>query len=459
MPTPPRVAIVGAGFAGLYCARELKRAPVHVTIVDRRNHHLFQPLLYQVATAGLNPADIAVPIRSFLRGQKNLDVLLSEVEGFDLAGHNVLLAGGESLAYDQLLVATGATHCYSGKLEWARFAPELKTLEDALETRRRVLLAFEEADREPDPRRREALLTFVIVGAGPTGVELAGAIAELARHTLASEFRRIDPRRARILLLEGVSRVLPTYAPDLSDAARRQLESLGVEVRTSTLVTCIDADGVTVGDERIWARTVLWAAGVAASPLARMLRAPLDRAGRVKVNADLTVPGHEHVYVAGDLALVVQDGKPVPGVAPAAIQEGRHVARNMLATLRGEPRKPFHYRDKGILSTIGRARGVGQVGPFHVSGFLAWLAWLFVHIFFLIGFRNRFAVILQWAWSFATWGRGARLILDTAEQWQLAASDIARRAQSQADGGQTPTPVPPPTSPAAPEPESAGARH
>jgi len=292
MPSPPRVVIVGAGFAGLYCARELKRAPVRITIVDRRNHHLFQPLLYQVATAGLNPGDIAIPIRSLLRRQENLDVLLAEVEGFDLEDRRVLLAEGETLPYDQLLLATGATHSYFGKLEWARFAPGLKTVEDALEIRRRVFIAFEEAHREPDPRRREALLTFVIVGAGPTGVELAGAISEIARHTLASEFRRIDPRRERILLLEGVGRVLPTYAPDLSDAARRQLESLGVEVRTSTLVTGIDAGGVTIGDEHIPSRTVLWGAGVAASSLARATGAPLDRAGRVKVNPDLTVPGH-----------------------------------------------------------------------------------------------------------------------------------------------------------------------
>jgi NADH dehydrogenase len=460
MQPTPRVVVVGAGFAGLTCARKLKGAPVQVTIVDRRNHHLFQPLLYQVATAGLNPADIAVPVRSFLRKQKNLDVVLAEVHGFDLESGRVLLAGGETLPYDHLLVATGATHSYFGKLEWARFAPGLKTVEDALEIRRRVLVAFEEADREADPRRREALLTFVIVGAGPTGVELAGAIAEIARHTLASEFRRIDPRQARVVLLEGVGRVLPTYAPDLSEAARRQLESLGVEVRTSALVTGIDADGVTIGEERVPSRTVLWGAGVAASPLARALGVPLDRAGRVKVRPDLTVPGRENVYVAGDLALVLQeDGKAVPGVAPAAIQEGRHVARNILATLRGEPRKPFHYWNKGILSTIGRARAVGEVGPFHVRGLLAWLAWLFVHIFFLIGFRNRFAVILQWAWSYATWGRGARLIVDTAQQWQLAAGDVALRVAARGDGGGPRAPVPPPTSPAAPEPESAGLRH
>ncbi len=460
MQPTPRVVVIGAGFAGLTCARELKRAPVQVAIVDRRNHHLFQPLLYQVATAGLNPGDIAVPIRSFLRRQKNLDVVLAEVAGFDLARRRVLLGGGETLAYDHLLVATGATHSYFGKLEWARFAPGLKNVEDALEIRRRVLLAFEEADRETDPRKREALLTFVIVGAGPTGVELSGAIAEIARHTLASEFRRIDPRQARVVLLEGVGRVLPTYSPDLSDAARRQLESLGVEVRTSALVTGIDADGVTVGEERVPSRTVLWGAGVAASPLARGLGTALDPAGRVRVNPDLTVPGREDVYVAGDLALVLQkDGTPVPGVAPAAIQEGRRVARNILATLHGEPRQPFHYWNKGILSTIGRARAVGEVGPFHLKGVVAWFTWLLVHIFFLIGFRNRFAVILQWAWSYATWGRGARLIVDTAEQWQLTASDFGRQVQARADGGVPHAPAPAPTSPGALAPGSAEVHH
>ncbi len=452
MQSPSRVVIVGAGFAGLYCARSLKRAPVQVTIVDRRNHHLFQPLLYQVATAGLNPADIAVPVRSFLRRQKNLDVVLGEVEGFDLDGRRVLLAGGEAIPYDQLLVATGATHSYFGRLDWARFAPGLKTVEDALEIRRRVLVAFEEADREADGRVREALLTFVIVGAGPTGVELAGAIAEIARHTLASEFRRIDPRHARVLLLEGIGRVLPAYPADLSDAARRQLEALGVEVRTNALVTGIDEAGVTIGEERVPARTVLWGAGVAASPLARALGAPLDRAGRVKANLDLTLPGRQHVYVAGDLALVSQEGgHPVPGLAPAAIQEGQHVARNMVATLRGDVRQPFRYRNRGTLSTIGRARAVGEVGRFHVKGVLAWLAWLFVHIFFLIGFRNRFAVILQWAWSYATWGRGARLIVDTAEQWRLAVRDV------QAEDGPRRTPAPPPPFPAPPKPETTGA--
>ena len=430
----PSVVIVGCGFAGLYCTRALARAPVRVTLVDRRNHHLFQPLLYQVATAGLSPGDIAYPVRSFIRKQRNLDAVLAEVSAFDLAGRRVILSDGRALHYDQLLVATGAGHSYFGRPDWARFAPGLKTIEDALEIRRRIFMAFEEAEQEPDPARREALLTFVIVGGGPTGVELAGALAEIARHTLAAEFHRIDPRHARILLLEGTPRVLPAYTPDLSESARRQLASLGVEVRTGAMVTGIDAEGVRVGDESISARTVLWGAGVAASPLGRALGAPLDRAGRVKVEPDLTLPGHPDVYVAGDLAAVVhRDGQLVPGLAPAAIQEGRHVARNMVRSLRGQPRLPFHYFDKGSLATIGRGRGVGEVFGLHVRGALAWLAWLFVHIFFLIGFRNRVLVLLEWAWQYLTFRRGARLITETAVQWQYAAAD--REAAARNDGG------------------------
>src|SRR5512133_531547 len=427
------VVIVGCGFAGLYCTRALARAPVQVTLVDRRNHHLFQPLLYQVATAGLSPGDIAYPVRSFIRTQRNLDVVLAEVSAFDLAGRRVLLADGRRLRYDRLLVATGASHSYFGRPDWARFAPALKTIEDALEIRRRVFMAFEEAEQEPDPARRDALLTFVIVGGGPTGVERAGALAEIAHHTLASEFHRIDPLRACILLLEGTPHVLPAYTPDLSESARRQLTSLGVNVRTGARVTGIDEEGVLVGDERISARTVLWAAGVAASPLGRALGAPLDRAGRVKVEQDLTLPEHPDVYVAGDLAAVVRrDGQLVPGLAPAAIQEGRQVARNMVRSLRGEPRLPFHYFDKGSLATIGRSRGVGVVFGRHLRGALAWVAWLFVHIMFLLGFRNRVLVILEWAWQYLTFRRGARLITDTAEQWQLVAAD--RAAARRRDG-------------------------
>jgi NADH:ubiquinone reductase (H+-translocating) len=451
---PQRIVIVGAGFAGLYCARALARAPVVVTLVDRRNHHLFQPLLYQVATAGLNTGDIAVPVRSFARHQRNLDVVLGEVSAFDLPGHRVLLGDGSVVPYHQLLVATGVTHSYFGNPQWARFAPGLKTLEDALEIRRRVLVAFEDADRAGDPALASALLTFVVVGGGPTGVELAGAVAEIARHTLASEFRRIDPTRARILLLEAMDRVLPAYPPDLSASARRQLETLGVEVRTGAPVTAIDAASVTLGDERILARTVLWGAGVAASPLARALGVPLDRAGRVEVNPDLTIPGHPEVYVAGDLARALgEDGAPVPGLAPAAIQEGRAAARNMLRALRGEAREPFRYRDKGSLSTIGRGRAVGQIGGVHLKGAVAWLAWLFVHILFLIGFRNRVLVVLEWAWAYATWGRGARLIVDTARRWQFAAQDVTALPETEGD-----VPARPGTPPASPPPEPVGVR-
>jgi len=444
--------VVGAGFGGLRCARALARAPVQVTLVDRHNHHLFQPLLYQVATAGLNPADIAFPVRSFVRHQKNLDVILAEVGGVDLAGRRVLLADGGALPYSELVLATGATHSYFGKPQWASLAPGLKSIEDALEIRRRILTAFEEADRELDPQRRQGLTTFVVVGGGPTGVELAGALAEIARHTLASEFRRIDPRRARILLLEGMDRILPAYPPDLSRAARDELNELGVEVRTGARVTAIDAEGVTAGEDRIRASTVLWGAGVTASPLARALGAPLDRAGRVKVNPDLTVPGHPEIQVVGDLAVLAErDGSLVPGVAPAAIQEGAHAAKNIVRALRGEAKLPFHYFDKGLLATIGRRHAVGRIGRLHLRGTLAWLAWLFVHILFLVGFRNRVAVFLQWVWSYATFGRGARLIVDTARQWQgLREAEGRVGASGNGDG---PRSVPPPRATNELEPE------
>ncbi|MCC6552509.1 MAG: NAD(P)/FAD-dependent oxidoreductase [Polyangiaceae bacterium] len=404
------VVIVGGGFGGLYAARALRRAPVRLTLIDRRNHHTFQPLLYQVATAGLNPSDIASPIRRVLRRQRNATVLLGEVVRIDAGRKRVCLADGE-IAYDTLIVAAGATHSYFGHDEWAELAPGLKTLEDALEIRRRVLLAFEAAERETDPARQKAWMTFVVVGAGPTGVELAGALSEIARHTLHDDFRRIDPGRARVLLIEGTADVLPTYVKELRDKARRQLEHLGVEVRTGALVTAIDEQGVQVGGDRIEARTVLWAAGVAASPLGRSIGAPTDRAGRVLVRPDLTVPGHEDIHVIGDLALLEQEsGAPVPGVAGAAIQEGKHAARNIERALRGEPRLPFHYVDKGSLATIGRAAGVADFGRIKISGLLAWVAWLTIHIFFLIGFRNRFVVLFEWAWSYLTYERAARLI-------------------------------------------------
>jgi NADH:quinone reductase (non-electrogenic) len=408
--TRAEIVIVGGGFGGLYAARALGNAPVHVTIVDRRNHHLFQPLLYQVATAALNPADIAAPIRSVLRGRRNVSVLLAEAVSVDVATKKLILADGE-LPYDHLVLATGATHSYFGHDEWAPFAPGLKSIEDALEIRRRVLLAYEMAERERDPERRRQWMTFVIIGGGPTGVEMAGALAEISRHALSREFHHIDPTHARIILIEGMSRVLPPYAEELSAKARIQLERLGVDVWTGARVTGVDATGVSLGQERILARTVVWAAGVAASPVPRTLGIPLDRAGRARVNPDLTIPGHDDIFVIGDLTAIEQDGKPVPGVAPAAIQMGRHAARNIRLALGGRPRQAFRYRDKGSFATIGRGKAVGQLpGGIRLSGFPAWVAWLAIHIFFLIGFRNRVLVIFQWAYSYVTFRRGARLI-------------------------------------------------
>ncbi|MDR3634622.1 MAG: NAD(P)/FAD-dependent oxidoreductase [Isosphaeraceae bacterium] len=405
----PRVVIVGAGFGGLNAAQALRRARVRVTVIDRQNHHLFQPLLYQVATAALNPSDIASPVRRILRHQANAEVLLAEVSAIDLARQRVVLDDG-AMAYDFLIVATGATHSYFGHDDWAQFAPGLKSIPDALEIRRRVLFAFEAAEREPDPARRRSWLTFVVVGGGPTGVELAGALSEIARHALAKDFRHIDPTQAHVILLEGTNHILPAFVAPLPEKGRRQLERLGVDVRTGQIVTAIDAAGVAIGPDRIEARTVLWAAGVAASPLARTLGVELDRAGRVRVEPDLTVPGHPEVAVIGDLAHFDQDGALVPGVAPAAIQEARHAARNVVRSLRGQPRLPFRYRDKGSLATIGRAAGIAQIGRVRLSGLVAWLAWLFIHILFLIGFRNRVFVLFSWAWSYVTYDRGARLI-------------------------------------------------
>jgi NADH dehydrogenase len=411
MQQPAHVVILGGGFAGLYAARALRRAPVRITLVDRHNYHLFQPLLYQVATAALNPSDIAAPIRSILRHQSNVSVLLGEAASIDPNRKSVTLADGAELAYDFLIVATGATHSYFGHPEWEKNAPGLKSIDDALEIRRRVLLAFEAAEREDDEAARNALLTFVIVGAGPTGAELAGALSEIARQTMLRDFRRINPSSARILLVEGKERVLPTYPPSLSAKAQHQLEHLGVEVITNAVVTSLSDSEVRIGDRTIPTRTVLWAAGVTASPLARSLGAPLDRAGRVEVLPDLTVPGHPEIFVTGDLAALKQkDGSLVPGVAPAAIQEGNHSARNIERAIAAKPLLPFHYLDKGSLATIGRAAAVADIRGLHLSGFIAWLAWLTIHIFFLIGFRNRFLVITQWAWAYVTYQRGARLI-------------------------------------------------
>lgn len=407
---PRKVVIVGAGFAGLYAAKALRGAPVRVTVVDRRNHHLFQPLLYQVATAVLSPGDIAQPIRRILIHDKHVDVIMSEAKTVDLAAKRLILADG-ALDYDYLVMATGATHSYFGRQEWAAFAPGLKTLEDAIEIRSRFLNAFEAAEKESDPEKRRALLTFVIVGAGPTGVELAGTMSEIAHKLLPPEFRRIDTSTARVILLEGGPRVLPVYPEILSDRARGQLERLGVSVRTGALVTKIEKHAVYVGDERIDTANVFWAAGVAASPLGRALGVPVDRAGRVVVENDLSIPGHPNVFVIGDLAACKDgEGRPVPGVAPAAIQMGKHAAAVISADLAGKARKPFVYWDKGSLATIGRAAAVADFRHFKNSGVFAWLAWLFVHIFFLIGFRNRLFVLLQWAWSYVGLQSNARLI-------------------------------------------------
>jgi NADH dehydrogenase len=414
MSTPPRdrrphVVIIGGGFGGLYAARALARAPVRITLIDRKNHHLFQPLLYQVATAGLNPSDIAAPIRRVLRGQQNVTVELAAATAIDTTAHRVVLDDG-GLDYDFLIVATGATHSYFGHPEWEARAPGLKSIEDALEIRRRVLTAFESAERELDEDARRAWLTFAIVGAGPTGVELAGALSEIAHHVLETDFRRIDPRSARILLIEGSPRVLGTYASDLSESARETLTEMRIEVRLNTQVTAIDAAGVTMGGERVDARTVLWAAGVTASPLARTLGCPLDGAGRVHVEPDLSVPGAPEVFIVGDLARVESDGKLVPGVAPAAMQAGRHAARMVTRRLAGRPTEPFRYLDKGSLATIGRAAAVAEIGNIHLSGFVAWLAWLLIHLLFLIGFRSRVLVLMQWAWAYVAFDRGARVI-------------------------------------------------
>jgi NADH dehydrogenase len=406
----PHVLIVGGGFGGLYTARGLRHVDCRITVVDQHNYHLFQPLLYQVATAALNPSDIAAPIRGILRKQKNVSVVLGEATAIDVERKRVQLSDGE-LAYDFLVVATGATHSYFNHPEWAHDAPGLKTIDDALEIRRRVLLAFEAAERATDPVAQAAWLTFVVIGAGPTGAEMAGALTEIARHTMVRNFRRIRPDAARVILVEGKDRVLPPYPPDLSAKAQKQLEGLGVEVITNAIVTNVSATEVRIGDRTIPTRTVIWAAGVQASPLARTLGVPLDRAGRVLVNPDLTIPGHPEVFVIGDLAAVKQpNGTFVPGVAPAAIQEGQHMGLNLERAVAGQPLRPFRYKDKGSLATIGRAAAVADFGKFKLSGFLAWFAWLAIHIFFLIGFRNRFLVITQWAWAYLTYQRGARLI-------------------------------------------------
>ena len=417
----PRVVIVGAGFAGINAAKSMAGLPVRVTVLDRRNHHTFQPLLYQVALAVLSPAEIASPIRNVLRHDANTEVLLGEVTGFDLERRIVRSSCPRDsmpldLPYDYLIVAAGATHAYFGHPEWAKFAPGLKSIEDATEIRRRVLLAFEEAEREGYAGRPSPPLNFVVIGAGATGVELAGAISDISRHYLEEEFRSIDPTRSRIILLEGGPRVLPTYPQDLSLSAEKQLRHMGVEVRTNAMVTNVEEHVVTVGQEKIPAAVILWGAGVSASPLGKMLGAPTDRAGRVLVEPDLTIPGHPEVFVIGDLAASrMKDGKFVPGVAPAAIQMGKYAAHQIKRILKGQPRKPFEYWDKGSLATIGRSHAVADFGRFHISGYFAWLSWLFIHLFFLIGFRNRLLVMMEWAWSYLTYNHSARLITGEPE--------------------------------------------
>ena len=412
----PHVLIVGGGFAGLWAAQTLDGAPVRITLIDRHNHHLFQPLLYQVATAGLSAPDIAAPLRHIFRRQRNVQVFLAEVRHIDSNARAVLLNNGATLNYDYLVLAAGATHAYFGHDEWATAAPGLKTLEDALDIRGRLLLAFERAELEKDPRIREAWLSFVVVGGGPTGVELAGTLAEIARHTLRNDFRNIDPATAKVRLVEAGPRVLAGFPEELSRKAEAQLRKLGVEVLVGEAVAHIDGLGVRFGGEDVPARTVLWAAGVAASPLAKALGVPLDRAGRVLVEADLRVPGHREIFIAGDLASLQQDGKPVPGVAAAAKQMGAYAAKAICADLNGKAIKPFRYRDVGSLATIGRKAAVVDLRGFKLWGLPAWMFWLFIHVFFLIGFRNRIIVMIDWAWSYWTYQRNARIILDPPEE-------------------------------------------
>jgi NADH:ubiquinone reductase (H+-translocating) len=406
----PRVVVVGAGFGGLEAAKKLARENVCVTVIDRTNYHLFQPLLYQVATAALSPADIAAPVRSVLSKYKNVDVILAEVKSVDVGGKKIKTTDAE-IGYDFLILATGARHSYFGHNEWEKLAPGLKSLEDAIELRRRLLMAFEYAEKITDETARKAAMTFVIIGGGPTGVEMAGAIAEIARYTLARDFRHIDPSQARVILIEGEPRLLAAFPADLSASAMKQLINLGVEVRTGVRATNVTEAGVQIGDQFIPCRVKIWAAGNNASFVGKTLAAPADRVGRVIVNDDLTIPGHPEVQVIGDLAnFSHQTGEPLPGVSPVAMQQGRHAARNILAMIEGRQPQRFHYFDKGNIATIGRNKAVADLRFVHLSGLPAWLAWLFVHIFFLVGFRNRLLVLFQWAWAYFTFDKGARLI-------------------------------------------------
>jgi NADH dehydrogenase len=408
----PHVVIIGGGFGGLSAAKALRKADVQVTVLDRRNHHVFQPLLYQVATATLSPGDIAAPIRWILRHARNVRVLLGEAARIDVAARRVELADGAVLDYDYLIVASGSSHAYFGHDEWEPFAPGLKTLEDAITIRRRILLAFEKAERETDPSRQRDLLTFVIVGGGPTGVELAGTLAEIARQTLRDEYRSIDTSHARIVLVEA-SRLLATFPESLQEAARRSLKRLGIEIKEGVAVTHIDAHGVMIGNERLDAGTIVWAAGVAASPLVKTLGVPLDRAGRVLVEPDLSIPGHPEVFVVGDVAAFLhQGGKLLPGVAQTAMQAAAHAAKNIIRRERGEPTLPFVYRNLGNMAIVGRGSAVADLPWARFSGVLGWLSWLFLHIVMLIGFRNRIVVLIEWAVAFLTFQRGARLITE-----------------------------------------------
>jgi NADH:quinone reductase (non-electrogenic) len=406
----PQVIIVGAGFGGLEAAKKLACKDVRLTVIDRTNYHLFQPLLYQVATAALSPADIAAPVRGILSKCKNVEVVLAEVESVDVEARKVKTKD-QIFDYDYLILATGARHSYFGHDEWEKLAPGLKSLEDAVELRRRILLAFEFAEKTTDEAARKAAMTFVVIGGGPTGVEMAGAIAEISRYTLAKDFRHIDPSKARVILIEGASRLLAAFPPDLSESARKQLVELGVDVRTNARATDITESGVKLDGEFIPCRVKIWAAGNNASFVGKTLIAPVDRVGRVIVNDDLTIPGHPEVQVIGDLAnFSHQTGEPLPGVSPVAMQQGRHAAHNILRMIRGEKPRPFRYFDKGSLATIGRNKAVADLKFFHLSGLPAWLAWLFVHIIFLVGFRNRVLVLIQWAWAYLTFNKGARLI-------------------------------------------------
>jgi NADH dehydrogenase len=422
MENLPHVVIIGGGFGGLQATRELKNAAVRITLIDKSNHHLFQPLLYQVATAGLSPADIAAPIRGILRKQQNVDVILAEVTGVDSKNKKVMIPD-RSIDYDYLVIATGAVYGYFGHEDWEKYAPGLKSIVDATLIRQKILLAFEAAESELDPAKRKELLTFVIVGGGPTGVELAGALYELTHIALASDFRHIDPKSTRILLVEAGQRILASFSEPVAMKAQRKLESFGVEIRTGKRVEEITGDGVVVSGEKVAAKNVFWAAGVVASPAAKWLGLESDRAGRVKVLSNLTAPGHADVFVIGDTATLDQDGQSLPGVAPVALQQGSYVARVLAKRIRGEAEEaPFHYRDKGNLATVGRAFAVVEYKKFRSAGWVAWVLWLLVHIYYLIGFRNRLIVVLEWTWAYLTFQRGARLITRSIRHENVAIS-------------------------------------